>query len=203
MGREIDQEESGSEVMLGEDVVILIAEDEKGHALLIERNLRRSGIENSVVRFRDGQEVLDFFFEEESSFDPGRGYLLLLDIRMPKIKGTQVLQRIKEHAELRIIPVIMITTNDDMEEVHHCYQLGCNGFITKPIIYDRFIDTIRQLGWFLKTLQIPRVRDDPRGASPRIASSGTMVRLERASKVEPRSGGGNAERCSSSKEFFS
>jgi CheY-like chemotaxis protein len=160
----------GEKTMFAEDVIILIAEDENGHALLIDRNLKRSGIENPTVRFRDGQGVLDFFFEEDSPFDPTRSYLLLLDIRMPKINGIRVLQCIKEHPELKAIPVIMVTTNDDPEEVRHCYQLGCNGFITKPIVYDRFIDAIRQLGGFLKTLQFPQVRLDTREFPNRSAS---------------------------------
>ena len=144
------------------EVVILIAEDDDGHAALIERNLSRAGISNEVVRFRDGQEVLDFFFPKGTPGAPSRkpdtAYLLLLDIRMPKVDGVEVLGQIKGHPEYKKIPVIMLTTTDDPKEVERCHLLGCSHYITKPVDYAGFAATLRQLGLFLVVVEIPSVR---------------------------------------------
>ena len=139
------------------EVVILIAEDDEGHAGLIRKNLGRSGISNEIIHFNDGQEVLDFLLKqgEGPHRQSGNAYLLLLDIRMPKMDGVQVLQQIKAHPELCKLPVIMITTTDDPREVERCHALGCSNYIAKPIDYDNFVKTIRQLGLFLSVVQVP------------------------------------------------
>jgi CheY-like chemotaxis protein len=140
-------------------VVILIVEDDDGHARLTEKNLRRAGIRNEMLRFKDGQEILDFFFrngdgdEKESQ----AAYLLLLDVRIPKIDGVEVLRQIKHDGELRKIPAIMLTTMDDPREVEACHQLGCSHYIVKPVEYDKFAEVLRQLGLFLKIVQVPHI----------------------------------------------
>src|SRR5512142_786887 len=97
------------------EVIILIAEDDAGHARLIEKNLSRAGLHNPIERFSNGQQILDFLFRR----GPGRHrnedtpYLLLLDIRMPQVDGVEVLRQVKEDLELRKMPVIMLTTTDD------------------------------------------------------------------------------------------
>jgi len=83
--------------------------------------------------------------------------VLLLDIRMPKMDGTEVLEQIKMDVELRKIPVIMLTTTDDPREVEHCHVLGCSNYITKPVEYDSFVDAIRRLGLFLSIVQVPAI----------------------------------------------
>ena len=84
-------------------------------------------------------------------------YLLLLDIRMPKVDGVEVLQQVKQDEELRKIPVIMITTTDDPREVENCHRLGCSNYITKPIDYDKFVESIKQLGLFLMVVEVPKL----------------------------------------------
>ncbi|MGB4201431.1 MAG: response regulator [Thermotogota bacterium] len=142
-----------------QEVVILEAEDEEGHADLIRRNLRRAGITNQLLLFKDGQEISDFLFRtgEGPHREPGARYILLLDIRMPKVSGTEILRKIKADAELRKMPVIMITTSDDPYEIELCHKLGCNNFITKPVEYEAFANAVRQLGQFLSVVQIPKV----------------------------------------------
>src|SRR5579862_924239 len=102
-----------------QEVVILVAEDDEGHARLIQKNLSRAGLHNPIQRFANGQEALDFLFRRGPG--PHRGgdtsYLLLLDIRMPKVDGVEVLRQIKSDPELRKMPVIMLTTTDDPREV--------------------------------------------------------------------------------------
>jgi CheY-like chemotaxis protein len=142
-----------------DEVVILIVEDDDGHARLTEKNLRRAGIKNEMLRFKDGQEILDFLFRkgEGRKRENQVAYLLLLDIRIPKIDGVEVLRQIKQDGEMRKIPVIMLTTMDDPREVEACHQLGCSHYIVKPVAYDKFAEVLSQLGLFLKIVQVPQI----------------------------------------------
>ena len=141
------------------EVVILIADDDAGHARLIEKNLHRAGLHNPVVRFENGQEILDFLFSRGtgSKRSPGTSYLLLLDIRMPKQDGVEVLRQVKLDAELRKLPIIMLTTTDDPREVARCHGLGCSNYIVKPVDYEKFSEAIKQLGLFISLVQVPEI----------------------------------------------
>ena len=139
------------------EVVILIAEDDEGHAGLIKKNLRRSGIANELIHFKDGQEIMDFLLRTGGARtgDPEQPYVLLLDIRMPKLDGVDVLAQVKANPALRRLPVIMITTTDDPIEVARCHELGCSNYIAKPVEYESFVNAIRQLGLFLAIVEVP------------------------------------------------
>jgi len=141
------------------EVIILIAEDDEGHAALIKKNLKRAGINNEMIHFKDGQETLDFLFRKGDGQHRQAGipYLLLLDIRMPKVDGVGVLKRIKADEELRKMPVVMITTTDDPKEVENCHAIGCSNYVTKPIDYDKFVQAIKQLGLFLLVVEVPKI----------------------------------------------
>lgn len=134
---------------------ILIVDDDEGHAILIRENLEAADVTNPIQHFRDGQAILDFFSERRDV--PGETYLVLLDIRMPKVDGIEVLRRIKAHPELRKLPVIMLTTTDDSREVLRCHELGCNVYMQKPVDYDRFSEAIRRLGQFVPLLHVPQL----------------------------------------------
>ncbi len=138
---------------------ILIVEDDEGHAILIRENLGMAGLKNPIEHFRDGQAVLDFFFDRDGRVLRGHdgAYLVLLDIRMPKVDGIEVLRRLKGDPKLRKLPVIMLTTTDDSREVELCHELGCNVYIQKPVDYDKFAEAIRRLGLFITLLQLPAV----------------------------------------------
>ena len=148
--------------MLKKEVTIVIAEDDEGHSSLIVKNLRRAGISNEIIRFKNGQETLDFFMQNGKGphHVPNDGYILLLDIRMPKVDGVEVLRQLKQDAELTKIPVTMLTTTDDPREVDECYRLGCNNYITKPVDYDKFVEVVRQLGLFLLVVEVPKIKVD-------------------------------------------
>jgi CheY-like chemotaxis protein len=141
------------------EVVILIADDDAGHIRLIEKNLQRAGLHNSIRRFENGQDILDFLFRRGAG--PKRAsetsYLLLLDIRMPKVDGIEVLRQLKADPELRKLPVSMLTTTDDPREVVRCHQLGCNNYIVKPVGYEKFAEAIQQLGLFISLVQVPEL----------------------------------------------
>jgi CheY-like chemotaxis protein len=141
------------------DVIILIADDDAGHARLIEKNLARAGLVNKILRFEDGQQTLDFLFQhgDGPKRSPEAAYFLLLDIRMPKVDGVEVLRQLKADPELRKIPVSMLTTTDDPREVERCHAFGCNNYIVKPVDYDKFSEAIRQLGLFVSLVQVPEI----------------------------------------------
>jgi CheY-like chemotaxis protein len=126
----------------------------------VEDNLRRGGVDTEYLRFNDGQELLDFLFGRSTApaFDARRSYLLLLDIRMPKVDGVTALQQIKSDAELRKLPVIMLTTTDDPREVDRCHTPGCNVYIHKPVSYESFENAIAQLGKFVSLVKVPQLQ---------------------------------------------
>jgi len=138
------------------ELVILIAEDDDGHAELIIDGLKDSGVMNKIIRFIDGQEIWDFISTKNnaSDIDSDISYMLLLDINMPKMDGVEVLKRIKSDEMLKEIPVMMLTTTDDPREVEKCYELGCNVYITKPVDFVKFAETLKRLGLFIQIIKI-------------------------------------------------
>jgi CheY-like chemotaxis protein len=139
---------------------IIIVEDDEGHAILVRQNLEAAGLDTEFLHFRDGQAALDYFFSAgrpAAALSQG-AHLVLLDIRMPKVDGIEVLRRLKADPELHKLPVIMLTTTDDPREVDRCHQLGCNVYIQKPVDYDKFTDAIRRLGLFVPLLLLPSVK---------------------------------------------
>ena len=144
---------------LTREVVILIAEDDAGHARLIEKNLSRAGLHNRIQRFDNGQAVLDFLFRRGPGVHRVQDspYLLLLDIRMPQVDGIEVLRQLKQHAELRKVPVIMLTTTDDPREVERCHAIGCASYIVKPVDYDKFAEAIKSLGLYISLVKVPEI----------------------------------------------
>ena len=137
---------------------LVLAEDDDGHATLIQRNLERVGLVNGFTRLKDGQEALDYLFAEgaHAGRPVGATTLLLLDINMPRVDGVEVLRRIKADPRTAPMPVIVLTTTDDPREIERCYQLGCNVYVTKPVDYRAFIEAVRRLGLFLQVVQVPR-----------------------------------------------
>ncbi|HNT34790.1 MAG TPA: response regulator [bacterium] len=147
---------------MNREVEIILVEDDEGHVSLVQRNLRRAGILNTIHCFQDGADVLDFLFRKGKPPHRKSGvpYLLVLDIRMPKVDGVEVLRELKQDPELRKIPIIMLTTTDDPREVERCHALGCSHYITKPIDYDTFINAIQQLGLFLMVVEVPKINGE-------------------------------------------
>jgi len=139
-------------------VTILLVEDDPGHARLIERNLRYSNISNDIVRLANGQEAVDYLFCQGKYEDHTRpsSLLVLLDLNLPVLNGFQVLQRMKSNEETKHIPVVMVTSSDDSRDIAKCYDLGCNVFLTKPLVdYEQFAEAIRKLGLFLSVVRMP------------------------------------------------
>jgi CheY-like chemotaxis protein len=140
-------------------LTIVLGEDDDGHALLIKKNLERVGFTGPIVRLCDGRAVLDWFRERKAANElKGRELLLLLDINMPQFDGIEVLRQLRADAATERVPVIMLTTTDNPREIARCYELGCNIYVTKPVVYERFVDAINRLGNFLAVVRVPSER---------------------------------------------
>ncbi len=160
------------------DVHILIADDDPGHVNLIQKNLRRWGITNPISHFKDGREVLDFLFEKQKgnpSHEKNNSYLLLLDIRMPKIDGMEVLIRLKTDPELKKIPIIMLSTTDDPLDIGQCHYFGCSTYIIKPIQYEKFVEAIRVLALFLQLIEVPSLEANVKGNAGRPGAQTSAI----------------------------
>ena len=142
-----------------DDAIILIAEDDDGHFSLMEKNLLRSGIANEMIRFVDGQKTLDFLNQLKDPSFPHSKHpcLLILDIRMPKVNGLEVLKFIKADAQLKKIPVIVLTTAAGGPIIDECQKFGCNMFAVKPVEYEKFVEAINRIGRFLSIVEVPAV----------------------------------------------
>ena len=142
-----------------QSVSIVMIEDDEGHARLIEKNIRRAGISNDINHFLDGTTALEYLFNDPSGPAHGGPALVLLDLNLPDMSGTSILEKIKQDDKLHRTPVVVLTTTDDKVEIQRCYDLGCNVYITKPVNYESFADAIRQLGLFLSVIQVPSAED--------------------------------------------
>ena len=136
-------------------VGIVMIEDDEGHARLIEKNIRRAGISNDIKHFADGTSALEYLFNDVSGPAHSGPCMVLLDLNLPDMSGTAILEKIKSNDKLHRTPVVVLTTTDDKVEIQRCYDLGCNVYITKPVNYESFADAIRQLGLFLAVIQVP------------------------------------------------
>ena len=142
---------------MSQPVTIIMIEDDEGHARLIERNIRRAGVNNEILPFADGTRAMRELFGRDGSglSSSGRPLLILLDLNLPDMSGIDILKRVKENEHLKRTPVVVLTTTDDAAEIQRCYDLGCNVYITKPVNYESFANAIRQLGLFFSVMQVP------------------------------------------------
>ena len=138
-------------------VTILMIEDDEGHARLIEKNIRRAGVNNQIIPFVNGTDALNFLFGPDGSGEVSahRHLLILLDLNLPDTTGVAILEKVKANTHTKRTPVVVLTTTDDEREIQRCYDLGANVYITKPVDYDGFANAIRQLGLFFSVMQVP------------------------------------------------
>jgi len=138
-------------------MTIVMIEDDEGHARLIEKNIRRAGVGSDLVAFTTGAEGVSYLLAatEPTRGTPATNVLLLLDLNLPDMNGIDILSRLKQGERTRRIPVVILTTTDDRDEIARCYELGCNAYVTKPVAYDAFSHSIHQLALFFSIMQIP------------------------------------------------
>lgn len=130
---------------------ILLVEDNLNDAELAIRALTKNNLANSLLHVEDGQEALDYLFNDQNEMPS----LILLDLKMPRIDGLQVLRALKEHPEKRIIPVVVLTSSKEERDIVESYKLGVNAYIVKPVDFDQFIKAVAQLGLFWLVLNEP------------------------------------------------
>jgi CheY-like chemotaxis protein len=141
-----------------EQVEILLVEDKSTDAELTLRALKRHNLANRVLWVKDGQEALDYVFatgnyaERSPSGDPK---LILLDIKLPKISGVDVLRRLKTDERSRSIPVTMLTSSAEERDVVESYQLGVNSYIVKPVDFNKFVETVSEVGMYWMVVNRP------------------------------------------------
>ncbi|SFC36718.1 Response regulator receiver domain-containing protein [Bosea sp. CRIB-10] len=138
-------------------VSIVMIEDDEGHARLIEKNIRRAGVNNEIIPFQNGTDALAFLFGADGAGEASsrRQLLILLDLNLPDMAGVDILEKVKANQHTRRSPVIVLTTTDDSREIQRCYDLGANVYITKPVDYEGFANAIKQLGLFFSVMQVP------------------------------------------------
>jgi two-component system, response regulator len=147
----------------GGSIHILLAEDDPDDRLLTRRALEKSRLANTVDAVEDGEELMKYLRREEEYADPDaapRPGLILLDLNMPRMDGREALKKIKSDAELRRIPVIVLTTSEAEQDILQSYDLGVNAFVTKPITFDGLARTVQALGdfWF-EIVKLPNERE--------------------------------------------
>lgn len=140
--------------MSHEKVDIILVEDNADDAELVIRALRKSGINNPLVHLKDGEQALNFLFCEGPYQDrrlPPDPKLILLDIKMPKVDGLEVLRRLKTDPRLQLIPVVLLTSSKEDRDIKESYQLGVNSFVVKPVEFNTLTKTVERLGlyWLL------------------------------------------------------
>lgn len=140
------------------DKVILLVEDNPDDEELTLRAFRRNNILNPVVVARDGEEALDYLFATGSY--SGRDtrqqpQVVLLDLKLPKVDGLEVLRRLRADPRTRLLPVVILTTSNEERDILASYQLGANSYVRKPVDFDQFLEAARQLGLYWLVLNVP------------------------------------------------
>lgn len=133
-----------------ENVEILLVEDNPTDAELAIRALRKKNLANNLVWVRDGAEALDFVFSKGAYQGRANGTpkLILLDLKLPKVDGIEVLRAIKADPEARTVPVVMLTSSHEERDIVESYQLGVNSYIVKPVDFEKFVEMVAQVGLY-------------------------------------------------------
>ena len=137
--------------MMGEPVLVMLVEDNADHAELVIRTLEDHRIANRIQHFADGQSALDCLFRRGNFADPlssPRPHVILLDLRLPRVDGLEVLRIIKENDELKTIPVIVLTTSEAEKDVTRAYDNHVNSYLVKPVGFEEFSKLMNDLGFF-------------------------------------------------------
>jgi CheY-like chemotaxis protein len=137
--------------MKGEPILVMLVEDNPDHAELVKRTLAEHRVLNRILHFHDGESALDYVFRRGEHADPAqspRPHAILLDLRLPGVDGLDVLTQLKESAELRTIPVVILTTSEADRDVARAYAHYANSYLVKPVGFDQFTKMMEDLGFY-------------------------------------------------------
>ncbi|HEX5170902.1 MAG TPA: response regulator [Cyclobacteriaceae bacterium] len=137
---------------IGNVVEILLIEDNPDDAELTIRALKKQNLANHLLHLQDGEDALNFLFSDNLANVPK---LILLDIRMPKVDGIEVLRKLKSDPVKKIIPVVILTSSKEERDIIESYQLGVNAYIVKPVDFEKFIEAVAEIGFFWLLLNQP------------------------------------------------
>ena len=128
---------------------ILIVEDNPSDLKLMQRALKKSNLQNELATAVDGEEALSYLFGEDGgTHPPPLPVLVLLDLKLPKIDGLEVLEQIRQHERTQMLPVVILTSSKEQEDIIKSYKLGVNSYIRKPVDFNQFVDAVQQLGLY-------------------------------------------------------
>ncbi len=130
---------------------IILVEDNSSDADLVLRALKKNNLVNNVLHLQDGQEALDYFFSNTAASMQILPKLILLDLKMPKVNGIEVLEKLKMNSQTKTIPIVILTSSKEDPDLKKCYELGANSYVVKPVVFDDFIKAIAHVGlyWLL------------------------------------------------------
>ena len=137
--------------MQGEPIAVLLVEDEPAHAEIVRRNFEITQIANTLKHVSDGQSALDYLYRKNAFSDPAsspRPGLILLDLRLPKVDGLQVLKTIKSDPGLKNIPVVVLSTSASETDIAMAYTFNANSYLVKPVDFSQFSDLLETLGYY-------------------------------------------------------
>lgn len=140
------------------EVEILLVEDNPNDAELAMRSLKKHNLANSIIWVKDGAEALDFIFARGAYSDRDINNIpkvILLDLRLPKVDGLEVLRAVKSDERAKLIPVVVLTSSREEKDIVESYKLGVNSYITKPVDFEAFVKTVRELGMYWLLLNKP------------------------------------------------
>jgi CheY-like chemotaxis protein len=137
--------------MKGEPIVILLVEDDPAHAEIVRRNLKNFRVANRIVHVEDGQAALDYLFRRNGYADPKtspRPDLTLLDLRLPKVDGLEVLRQIKDDEKLKRLPTVVLTTSAAESDMVNAYNHGAGSYLVKPVDFEKFTKLMDAFGFY-------------------------------------------------------
>lgn len=140
--------EKNKNIVNPSDHPVLLAEDNPDDILITQRAWRKGLIKNELYVVKDGEETLDFLYRRGNYLDAPRPSLMLLDLKMPKVDGFEVLKTMKGDDALKKMPIIVLTTSNRHEDVNRAYEMGCNAYIVKPVSFDNFIKAVSEIQRF-------------------------------------------------------
>ena len=144
--------------MSNAEIELVLVEDDDNDAELIARTLRKHNLANQIVRLKDGVEAMDFLFAQGSKAPNSTPRVVLLDLKLPRVDGIEVLRRMKSDDRTKSIPVVMLTSSNQERDIKTAYELGVNSFVTKPIKFEEFAKVISEMGMYWLMLNVPPIK---------------------------------------------